>query len=134
MSANGGDHLPMYIINILHVFLQGLLLAYIGFMKEKTPKIIYIILALLALSIVISIDLPKLDFNLTYWNMVYLSHYILILPSLLYVSYIGYYSNFSSSSYDLIMWIGIFVMLYHGYKAINRLLLKPIKYGGSGSH
>ncbi len=130
MSANGDDHLPMYMINILHILLQGILLVIVGYMKEKTPKYVYVILGLLAISIIYFISFPTLD--LTYWNMVYLSHYLLILPSLLYISYIGYYNNISKPTFDLILWVGVFIILYHAYKAYNRLY--PNKKGSDNNH
>ena len=48
-------------------------------------------------------------------------HYVILAPVLLYISYIGYYSTFSLSSYQMLLWVGLFIMLYHGYKAYTRM-------------
>lgn len=112
-------HLPLKIINIMHVLFQGLILFLIGLLKSNTPKWLYLILALLSVSIFILVPLPGMKLN--YWNMIKWMHYVILAPVLLYISYIGYYSTFSLSSYQMLLWVGLFIMLYHGYKAYTRL-------------
>ena len=112
-------HIPIIYINAIHVLFQGLVLALIGFYKNKTPKWIYYFLILLTLSILILVPLPNLSTD--YWSLIKWFHYIILLPVLLYVSYIGIYFKFSNQAYDFMLWIGIFVIVYHAYKIYKRI-------------
>ena len=114
-------HLDIKIINLIHILFQGLLFFYIGLMKNKTNTIAYWLLLLLTLSIVLLVPIPK-NFKITYWNAIKISHYIIFLPLLLYLSYLGLYKkNISNNVYDFLAILGIFIILYHSYKLYQRL-------------
>jgi hypothetical membrane protein len=102
--------------NIIHIFVQGLLLVLIGFYKEKTHKLIFYLLGLVTLLIPVYVPLPNL--SLTYWNMISVVHYIGIMPLLLYISY---KQKLTKNSYDVILFVGIFIIFYHSYKYYSRI-------------
>ena len=111
--------IPNNIINLSHIFVQGSLLSYIGFTKT-TNFYVYLFLFLLSLSIIIIVPFPNLN-NTTYWNMIKVMHYLLILPFLLYISYLGIYENISSNTYNMLAMIGLFIIMYHSYRIFLRI-------------
>tara|TARA_Y100000816_G_C26050044_1_gene550472 strand:- start:218 stop:574 length:357 start_codon:yes stop_codon:yes gene_type:complete len=114
-------HLDIKIINIIHILFQGILFLYIGIMKNKTNILAYWLLLILTLSILLLVPLPK-NLKITYWNAIKVSHYIIFLPLLLYLSYLGIYrKNISKNTYDFMAVLGIFIILYHSYKLYDRL-------------
>ena len=108
-------------INLMHILVQGLLLTYVGYMKNNTPKFIYYIIGILALLIPFYNHLPRFSFS--YWNLINILHYIIIIPSFIYIAYYGYYNKLTTNNYNNLFIIGIITMLYHSYKLYNRLYM-----------
>ena len=85
-------HLNIKIINLIHILFLGILFVYIGIMKNNTNILAYWLLLILTLLILLLVPLPK-KLNITYWNAIKALHYILFLPSLLYLSYLGIFKK-----------------------------------------
>ena len=113
-------HLDIKIINLIHILFQGTLFIYIGLMKEKSSIYAYYLLLLLTLFILILVPLPK--FEITYWDAIKLSHYLIFFPLLIYLSYLGINKQkISRNIYDFLLVLGVFIILYHSYKLYQRL-------------
>ena len=104
-------------VNLVHIFIQGLLLLYIGLKKDKTPKFIFYILGLLALLIPFSIYKPSL--SASYWNFINIFHYLFVMPLFLYIAY---QQKFSKEGYNNLLTLGIVVIVYHLMKLLMRLI------------
>ena len=106
-------------INLLHVFVIGVIFVYIGYNKEETPYWIFNVLYVLAALMVLLIDIRNISLtNLTNQrNIIKLAHLIIILPLILYVAYTR---NLSPLMYDSLLWIGVVVILYHAYRSFTR--------------
>jgi Ca2+/Na+ antiporter len=102
-------------INAFHVLVVGALLAYIGKKKNNTHKYVYYLLGIATLLIPLSISLPSFDLN--YWNIIKLLHYLVFLPGLLYLTY---YQKFSEETYNNLFISGIVIIVYHLYKLSGR--------------
>lgn len=107
----------MKTINLIHVVVTGTLLACIGYKKDNTSKWKFYALGFMALLIPILVHLPK-KFSLKYWTVIQLTHYLIIMPGLLYISY---KQKFSEQVYDSIFALGVGVSGYHAYKYYTRL-------------
>ena len=108
-------HLDMKIINLIHVFVIGMLLCYIGYFKNPSKASFY----LLAISALFIPVLVPFDIDLTtsvYWNSVKLMHYFIILPVLLYIAYNGIYHELSKNTSDILLFTGLVVVSYHVYR------------------
>jgi len=116
-------HINMKLVNAMHIFIIGSLLAIIGFLREKSPKQLFYAVGVMGLAIFFLVPMP--DLSLFHWNLVRLSHYIFIMPILLYASYIGVQSKkLDSNVYDFYLWAGLFIILYHTFKLIKRIMNK----------
>ena len=62
---------------------------------------------------------------LDYHEFVYILHFLIIGPLLVYVGY--YKGNVDGKILDVVMWFGIIVIVYHLYKFIN-IMIKKNKY------
>lgn len=107
----------MIVVNLVHIFIQGLLLVYIGYKKNETPKFIYYILGGLALLIPFSIHKPGL--HTSYWNLINVFHYLFVMPLFLYIAY---QQKFTDDGYNNLLILGIIIIVYHLLKLIMRLL------------
>lgn len=112
-------HIPMKYTNLYHIFILGSLLAYIGFYKIKN-KSIYIALFLLTLAILLVVPFPNT--SITYWNFVHLSHYLIMLPGLIYLSYLGYLNKIPEQQFYNIGVLGVVISVYHSFKLYNRII------------
>ena len=114
-------HLPMSNVNLLHIFVQSMLLMYIGYTGSHSSDYAY--LALMAITLCIPIIVPAPDFaSKEKSNYIRLFHYLFLLPSLIYISYAGYYENgVSNYVYFPMLVTGVIVFLYHIAKFIMRL-------------
>lgn len=101
-------------INLFHIFVISLILFYIGIMKKKTNKNIYIILGLLTLFIPFAVPIPNFN-KLTYWNSIKIFHYLLIFILIIF-SYYGYFNNLSNNTYNILIFISLFIFFYHLYR------------------
>jgi hypothetical protein len=113
---------PMSNINLLHIFVQSMLLMYIGYTGSHSSDYAY--LALMAITLCIPILVPAPDFTSkdksTY---IQLFHYLILLPSLTYISYMGYYEqSLGDYTYLTMLITGIIVFLYHVSKFLSNLV------------
>ena len=112
-------NIDIKIINMVHIFIVGTVLAFIGFKKNKTPKKVFYLLYVLCLLLVFLVGIPKP--KLSYWNVIKIVHYLLILPALLYIAYT---KEFSNNTYNIIMATGIGIIGYHSFRLFGRLKKK----------
>lgn len=112
-------HLPMVYTNLFHILVLGSLLSYIGFFKVKDAQV-YILLALLSLAILVLVPLPK-GLSISYWNLVHISHYLVMLPGLLYLSYLGYSNKIPEQHFNTIGAVGAIIVGYHSFKLYTRV-------------
>jgi len=117
--------IDMKLVNAMHIFIIGSLLAIIGFLREKTPKQLFYAVGLMGLAIFFLVPMP--DFSLFLRNFVRWSHYLFIMPILLYASYIGIQSKkLDSNVYDIYLWTGLFIIVYHALKLVKRIMHQPM--------
>ena len=111
----------MKYVNMLHIFVIGALLVYIGYFKAKSPRPIYYVLGLLGLAIILFVPFPSLDFtNLR--NVLYIAHYILFIPGFIALAYFGLQNKLTKETYRALGFVGAFIIIYHLYKLITRLM------------
>ena len=113
-------YLPIKVTNAIHIFIIGTLLLYIGVQKQNTPRSAYLSLIGLAFAIFVVVPLPTL--GMSYWHLIHIFHYLVVLPGLLYIAYLGVNKQISNNLYNTIGGIGVVVIAYHSYKLIGRLL------------
>ena len=107
-------------INLIHIFITGLLLVYIGYKKKYTEKLAYYLLALMTILLVLLVPFPSSISNLSYWNMIHWTHYLIILPAFAYITYLGLYEKpMSNQLYDGLLGTGLVVIVYHSYKYLK---------------
>tara|TARA_B100000524_G_scaffold347684_1_gene250191 strand:+ start:1607 stop:1966 length:360 start_codon:yes stop_codon:yes gene_type:complete len=114
--------LSMPKVNLLHIFLQSMILIYIGYTGKITEDNAY--LALLATALLIPVFVPPPNFEEKNGrNINHLFHYLIVLPFFTYIAYMGYYErNLSDTTYFILLVLGIFIFIYHGYKFLTRLV------------
>ena len=111
----------MKIVNLVHVLVVGTILMYIGRKGNNTPKEVYY--ALFSLVVVIFFIVPPPNMSgLTYWNIIHLTHYLVIVPGLLYVAYFGLHKKLNAGVYNILTYLGGGISVYHGYKFATRVL------------
>lgn len=104
-------------INLIHIFITGLLLVYIGYKKKDTEKLAYYLLGLMTILIVFLVPFPSSILNLSYWSMIHWTHYLIILPAFAYITYLGLYNKpMTNELYDGLLGTGLVVIVYHLYK------------------
>ena len=114
----------MKLVNAMHIFIIGSLLAMIGFLREKSPKPLFYAVGVMGLAIFFLVPMP--DLSLFLRNFVRWSHYLFIMPILLYASYIGIQSKkLDSNVYDIYLWTGLFIIVYHAFKLVKRIMHQP---------
>jgi uncharacterized membrane protein len=117
----GFVRLPMKYVNILHILVIGALLVYIGYFKDKSFKPIYYALGVLGLAIILFVPFPTLDFtNLR--NILNIIHYILFIPGFIALAYFGLQKKLTKETYRALGFVGAFIIIYHLYKLITRLM------------
>ena len=111
----------MKYVNMLHIFVIGALLVYIGYFQHKSPRPIYYALGLLGLGIILFVPFPTLEFtNLR--NILNIAHYILFIPGFIALAYYGLQNKLSKETYNASGFVGAFIIVYHLYKLIIRLM------------
>ena len=118
MSIRENFHISnMKTINLIHIFVFGLLLVYIGYRKKDTEKLAYYLLGLMTILIVLLVPFPSSILNLSYWNMIHWTHYLILLPLFGYITYLGLNNkSMSNELYDGLLGTGLVVIVYHSYK------------------
>ena len=117
----GIANLPMKYVNLLHILIIGASLVYIGYFQNKSPTWIYYLLGFLGLTIIFLVPFPKLDFT-NMRNLLYIIHYILFIPSFIALAYFGLKQRINAETYVALGFIGIFIIIYHLYKLIIRII------------
>ena len=112
--------MKLLFFNILHTLVIGIFFIVIGIMKEKTPSYLYYILSILLILIPFAMSFHR-PFTLDYWTFIKLFHYLIIIPGILYINYLIHINKkLSKNTYDLILFLGIFIVLYHSFKIYQR--------------
>tara|TARA_B100001063_G_scaffold196945_1_gene189019 strand:- start:14649 stop:15008 length:360 start_codon:yes stop_codon:yes gene_type:complete len=115
--------IPIKFVNLFHAFVLGVILTIIGILKDKTPSMLYYLLALIALLIPIFQHFPRFTFKSIYWELISILHYFVFLPGLLYLSYLGIYNSSVLNPYfTTISASGVSISTYHIYKFITRII------------
>ena len=114
-------NLSMKYVNLLHILIIGTSLVYIGYFQNKSPTWIYYFLGLLGLTIIFLVPFPKLDFT-NIRNILYSSHYILFIPGFIALAYYGLKQKINKETYVTLGFIGIFIIIYHLYKLLTRII------------
>jgi len=114
--------LSMSKVNLLHIFVQSMILIYIGYTGKVTSDYAY--LALMATALLIPVLVPAPNFEEKNGrNITQLLHYLVILPFFTYIAYMGYYErSLSDTTYFILLALGIFIFIYHVYKFFTRLV------------
>ena len=109
---------PFYLLkdDKIHVFIIGVILTYIGYMKDETPEWTFRILYVLSGLMFLLIRFKDVDLK-NKRDIIKITHFLVILPFVLYVAYT---KKLSSVMYNVLFGLGIFVILYHAYKAFTR--------------
>ena len=114
-------YLPMKYVNIMHILIIGASLVYISYYQSKTPFWIYYLLIVLSLGIVLFVPIPNLDLT-NFRNLLYIAHYILFIPGFIALAYFGLHNKLTNDSYVALGFIGTFVIMYHLYKLLFRIM------------
>jgi hypothetical protein len=114
-------HLPMKYVNILHILVIGTSLLYISYYQSKTPFYIYYLLIVLGLCIILFVPIPNLELT-NFRNVLYITHYVLFIPGFLALAYYGLQNKLSKDTYSALGFIGLFIIMYHLYKLIIRIM------------
>lgn len=98
-------------INMLHIFLIGPLISYIGFRGKKTDKLAYGVLLGLALAIPFFVRTPGFKGN--YRNIINWIHYLIWPTIFLYIVYKQW--DLHPVSFEIMKYFGISVSALHAY-------------------
>ena len=110
------NSISMKHLNLIHSLFISSVLITIGHYKDNTPNLVFDLLYLLSLGILLLVTIPsKIE---GYWSIIKLFHYLVILPSLLYIAY---KREFSDETYNTIFITGIVISIYHAYKFYTRM-------------
>ena len=121
MSGFSLFYLPMKYVNILHILVIGASLVYISYYQSKTPYWIFYLLILLGLGIILFVPIPNLDVT-NVRNVLYIAHYIIFIPGFIALAYYGLQNKLSKDTYSALGFIGLFIIMYHLYKLILRII------------
>lgn len=100
-----------YKINILHIFLIGPLISYIGYKGIKTDKMAYGVLLGLAFVIPFIINTPM--FIADYKNIISWIHYLIWTTLFIYIGYKQY--DLHLIEFEILKFFGICICLIHIY-------------------
>ena len=114
-------YLPMKYVNIVHILVIGASLVYISYFQNKSPSWIYYLLILLSLGILLFVPVPNLELT-NFRNVLYIMHYILFIPGFIALAYYGLQHKLTSDTYVALGFIGTFIIMYHLYKLILRIM------------
>ena len=114
-------YLSMKYVNLLHILVIGASLIYISYYQNKSAKSIYYLLGLLGLAIILFVPIPSFDFT-NMRNLLYMAHYILFIPGFLALSYFGLQNKLTKETYNTLGFVGLFIIMYHLYKLIIRIM------------
>ena len=121
-------------VNLLHVIVQGPLLAYIGNKKDNTPEMAYTIVLVMAFLIPFIVSIPDLSkLNIMYHLNNFL-HWTVIMLYFGYLSYLFIYKQsnpINNNIYISMIVIGIIVLLVHMYKLYQKYMYKKNMYKNS---
>lgn len=103
--------IPMKLIYLTHIFIVAPTLLYIGYKKNDTPNIIFNLLYLFCFGICLLVVVRNIEFS--YWSLIKLMHYLIILPLFFYIAH---KRNFTNAQYNSIFGFGLIVAVYQSYK------------------
>ena len=116
------SYLPISKINLIRLFIQGLILIHIGYTGNFTSEYAYLLLLVTSVSIPLLVPIPDLNkVNISTIN--YIIQYILFLPYFIYTSYSGLFEkNISDRSYYLLLLSGVIITIYSSIMFILSLI------------
>ena len=97
-------------VNLMHIFLVGPLLTFIGYKNNNTPDYLYYALGSITSLLPFIVRIPK---DLSYRSIVNSIHYLLWLPLFGLISYKG--NELPTDIYGIILILGIVTILTHLY-------------------
>ena len=106
-------------VNLMHIFLIGPLLTYIGYKKEETELVIYNMLLMATLFLPFIVRFPKLIFD--FRNIINSLHYLIYIPFFAYISLKK--NNLNKNIYKLLILMGLSVIIIHIYLLLEKLYL-----------
>ena len=83
----------------------------------KVPNWAFNLVGLLGLSIIAMVHMRKI--KLSYWSIVKIFHYLVILPSFLYIAYKK--DKLEKEAFSTMYITGVILVIYHSYKAYGRI-------------
>ena len=102
------------IIGIAHVVIIAPLLLMLAIYRKSAPNWLFVVAGILALWTIIYHLMTLYSQNYKLW--IVLMHLVIIVPILLYIWYNG--ANSTLESFEIIKWIAILAIIYHGYYLI----------------
>lgn len=100
-------------VNLLRIFIQSIVIIYIGYEGNQSYDYSYLILLGLSLLIPILVPIPDLK-NVNRVTANQLFNYIILLPLFIYISYSGFFDkNINDSLYTLLLIIGCIQLIYY---------------------
>ena len=112
----------LYRVNLLHIFLIGPILLYIGYKKKETNyniKLIFIGVVVMMPFIVRFPNINRLEFE---HNRINLLHWTIILIFLSYICY-NFYLNIELNNiyYNILLFTGLKTIIIHTYLLYNKI-------------
>ena len=108
------------LINAFHIFVIGALFVYMGILGNITPVELYYVTFGLSL-VIFAIMRPPNFKDFSYWNIIKWTHYIVIVPGIIYLSYAGVNDTLTPIEFEVLRYLGIGIILYHAYKLGSRV-------------
>lgn len=104
-------------VNLMHIFIVGPLLMYIGNKKDKTPQIAFNMLLTLILLLPFIVRFPNFN-KITYTNIINSSHYLVWIPLFGYIAYKG--NKLDNYWWTLLSLLGVTVISIHIFLLLNK--------------
>ena len=105
-------------VNLMHMFLVGPLLLYIGNKKEKTENWAFYSLATLTFMLPFIVRLPIYD-SINYRSIVNSTHYVIWIPLFLYISYKK--KDLEPYWWQIISLLGVSVFTIHLFLLLQKI-------------
>ena len=113
----------LYRVNIMHIFLIGPILSYIGYYKNNTNYNIKLIFIGITFMLPFIVRLPNINRLYFQHNLINLIHWTIILIFLLYISYNFYFNNnIHNNLYNILFITGIITIISHIYLIYNKYI------------
>ena len=115
-------------VNLLHIFLIGPTLFYIGYNKDKSNNIAKYLISSFAILLPFIVRFPNLDKLDNWHNYINAFHWIFLIPFFVSISYIyilkkeEIHTLYTENIYPLLKYTGIIIILTHIYLLYKKLL------------